>query len=151
MLPGALFPRRCAGADRPDLSVRDTVIVFARAPRLGTVKRRLGRELGARVALRFHCATLTGLLRGLVAERRFRTVLAVTPGQAKFPLPVLVARVGQGAGDLGQRMDRACRRYRRGRVAVIGADIPDAGPADLRAAFRILGTADIVFGPAADG
>ena len=34
--------------------MRDTVIVFARAPRLGTVKRRLARDIGDRAALRFH-------------------------------------------------------------------------------------------------
>lgn len=131
--------------------MKDTVIVFARAPRLGAVKRRLGRELGDRAALRFHRTTLIGLLRGLAAERRFRTVLAVTPDHARFRLPVRVTRFGQGAGNLGRRMDRAFRRYPRGRVALIGADIPNAGPADLRAAFRILGIAEIVFGPAADG
>lgn len=131
--------------------MKDTVIVFTRAPRLGAVKRRLGRELGARAALRFHRATLVRLLHRLVAERRFRTVLAVTPDRARFRLPIRVARIAQGAGDLGQRMDRACRRFRRGRVAIIGSDIPDARPADLRAAFRLLGTAEAVFGPAADG
>jgi hypothetical protein len=36
-------------------------------------------------------------------------------------------------------------------VALMGCDIPDAGAADVRAAFRRLGTADAVFGPAEDG
>jgi len=131
--------------------MRDTVVVFARAPRLGRMKRRLAREIGARAAWRFHVSTLTSLLRALVAERRFRTVLAITPDHARFRLPVRVARLPQGAGDLGGRMHRAFRRFPRGRVALVGCDIPDAGPADALAAFRALGRAQAAFGPAADG
>ena len=127
------------------------MVVFARAPRLSAVKRRLGREIGARAALRFHLATLHRLLRVLTTDRRFRTVLAVTPDRARFRLPLRVSRMPQGDGDLGARMDRAFRRFRHGRVALIGCDIPDAGVADLHAAFRALGRADAAFGPAADG
>jgi rSAM/selenodomain-associated transferase 1 len=130
---------------------RDTVFVFARAPRLGAVKRRLAREIGARAALDFHRATMIALLRGLAAERRFRTVLALTPDHARFPLPVRVARVGQGGSDLGARMQRAASRVKRGRVVIIGCDIPDARAADVLAAFRALRRADAVFGPAWDG
>jgi uncharacterized protein len=129
----------------------DTVVVFARAPRLGTVKRRLARDIGHRAALRFHTATMLRLLRGLLAEPRFRTVLALTPDGAPDRLPVRVQRIAQGRGDIGARMDRVCRRYRKGRVAIIGCDIPDASAADARSAFRALGRAQAVFGPARDG
>jgi hypothetical protein len=131
--------------------MKGVVVVFARAPRLGAVKRRLARDIGERAALRFHMSTLIRLLRALAAERRFRTVLAVTPDHARFPLPLRVERVGQGRGDLGVRMYRAFRTYSRTRVALIGCDIPDAGPGDVLAAFRALGCADAAFGPAADG
>ncbi|HEX2943247.1 MAG TPA: TIGR04282 family arsenosugar biosynthesis glycosyltransferase [Rhodopila sp.] len=129
--------------------MKDTVIVFARAPRLGTVKRRLARQIGDRAALRFHRATLLRLLRDLAACRRFDVVLAITPDRARFPLPVRITRIDQGHGDLGTRMGRALRRYRR--VVLMGCDIPQAGAADARAAFRTLGVADAVFGPAEDG
>jgi hypothetical protein len=131
--------------------VKDTVVVFARAPRLGAVKRRLAAELGDRAALRFHVATLTRLLRALAAEPRVRTVLAVTPDRARVRVPHGMARMPQGRGDLGVRMHRAFRRFPHGRVALIGSDIPDANARDLVAAFRALGRADAVFGPAADG
>jgi rSAM/selenodomain-associated transferase 1 len=129
--------------------MRDTVIVFARAPRLGTVKRRLAKGIGDRAALRFHVATLVRLLRDLHGYGRFDVVLAVTPGRARFRLPIAIRRIDQGGGDLGRRMSRALGRYRR--VALMGCDIPDAGADDVRAAFRRLGTADAVFGPALDG
>jgi uncharacterized protein len=131
--------------------MRDSAIVFARAPRLGTVKRRLARDLGDRAALSFYRATLTALLWALARDRRFETVLAMTPDRARFATPARVRRLVQGSGDLGRRMDRALRRFRRGRAAIVGADIPDAGPIDLAAAFRALGSADAAFGPAEDG
>jgi hypothetical protein len=91
------------------------------------------------------------LLRRLQRGRRFRTVLALTPDGARDRLPVQVARIAQGRGDVGQRMATACRRFRHGNVAIIGSDIPAANEADLRAAFRALGSHDAVFGPAEDG
>ena len=127
--------------------MRDTVLVFARAPRLGTVKRRLAREVGDRAALRFHQDTTNRLLRALRRDRRFRTVLAQTPDGARWP--GMGARVGQGRGDLGWRMHRAC--VGRGRVVIVGTDIPALCAADVAAAFRALGRAQAVFGPAADG
>jgi rSAM/selenodomain-associated transferase 1 len=131
--------------------MQDVVVVFARAPRLGTVKRRLAREIEARAALRFHVATLIRLLRGLNADRRFRVVLAVTPDRAYFRLPIRTERMSQGHGDLGIRMHRAFCRFPRQRVALIGSDIPDAGANDIRSAFHALGSAQAAFGPAMDG
>jgi hypothetical protein len=129
--------------------MKDTVIVFARAPRLGTVKRRLARDFGDRAALRFHTRTLTALLRDLASCRRFDVVLALTPDRAAVRVPAWVRIVPQGRGDLGERMSRALGRFRR--VALIGCDIPQANAADVRDAMRALGSADAVFGPATDG
>jgi glycosyltransferase A (GT-A) superfamily protein (DUF2064 family) len=112
----------------------------------------LAQTIGDRAALRFHVATLTALLNGLTRNGRFDVVLAQTPDRARFCLKSLarpVSRIGQGRGDLGARMERCLRRYRR--VALMGCDIPDANAADVAAAFRQLGRADAVFGAAADG
>jgi rSAM/selenodomain-associated transferase 1 len=130
---------------------KDVAIVFARAPRLGAVKRRLAREIGDRAALRFHRLMLDSLLRRLARQPQFRTVLAITPDRAYVRAPGRVARIGQGRGDLGQRMERAFRRFPRRRVVLVGSDIPALSPEDLRAAFRALGRAPAVFGPAEDG
>jgi glycosyltransferase A (GT-A) superfamily protein (DUF2064 family) len=92
---------------------------------------------------------LTRLLRGLVAVKRFRTVLAITPDRGWVSFRV--QRIPQGGGDLGVRMHRVFWRFPHGRMAIIGCDIPGAGPADVLAAFHALGGADAAFGPAADG
>ena len=110
--------------------MKDIAIVFARAPRLGAVKRRLAAEIGARAALRFHAETLRRLLGDLARDRRFRTVLALTPDRAFLRLPPGVRRIGQGRGDLGARMARAMGRFPRRRVVLLGCDIPEAGAAD---------------------
>ena len=93
--------------------MRDTVIVFARVPRLGTVKRRLARAIGERAALRFHVATLTALLNDLTLDGRFDVVLAQTPDRMKFHLKSVarpVRRIGQGGGDRYSRRHRCeCR------------------------------------------
>ena len=131
--------------------MKDTVIVFARAPRLGTVKRRLARDIGDRAALRFYAETLKRLLWELARDRRFRTVVALTPDRAWLPLPPRVQRIPQGRGDLAARMQHACERFRCGWVVIIGSDIPDATADDVADAVRALGRANAVFGPAEDG
>ena len=131
--------------------MKDTVFVFARAPRLGAVKRRLARDIGDRAALRFYLATLRRTVWMLARDRRFRTVLAITPDHAATRWPRGVARVPQGRGDLGQRMHRVANRQRCGRVAVVGTDIPAMTADDVARAFRQLGRVQACFGPAGDG
>jgi rSAM/selenodomain-associated transferase 1 len=125
--------------------------VFARAPRLGTVKRRLAAGIGARAALRFYAATLAATLRRLAADRRFRTVLAITPARARGPWRRGLPAVGQGWGDLAARMHAVVRRHPRGRVAIVGADIPGLRAGDVAAALRELRGKAACFGPAEDG
>lgn len=125
--------------------------MFARAPRLGAVKRRLAAGIGAVAALRFHRAMLAATLRRLAADRRFRTVLAITPDRARGPWRRGLPAVGQGPGDLGERMHRTIRRHPRAPVAIVGADIPELCSDDVAAAFRRLRGAASCFGPAADG
>jgi rSAM/selenodomain-associated transferase 1 len=131
--------------------VRDTLYVFARAPRLGTVKRRLARAIGARAALAAHRRLLAQTLQRVGRDRRFATVLAVTPDRARGPWTRGLPRVGQGRGDLGARMLRLLRRHPRGRVAIVGCDIPGLAAADIARAFHALRGAAAAFGPAADG
>jgi rSAM/selenodomain-associated transferase 1 len=125
----------------------DTLIIFARAPRLGTVKRRLAAGIGDLAALRFYRAQLRRLLREVGRDRRWRTVLATTPDHLRWPTGLPMRP--QGQGDLGQRMGRALARHRR--AVLVGCDIPELGPDDIAAAFRALGRAQAVFGPAEDG
>lgn len=130
---------------------RPVVIVFARAPRLGTVKRRLAKGVGERAALRFYRATLERLLRRLAGLRGVEIVVAMAPRPTILPCAPRLTRIGQGRGDLGDRMAEAFARFPRRPVVLIGSDIPDISAQDIRAALTALRGARAVIGPATDG
>jgi rSAM/selenodomain-associated transferase 1 len=134
--------------------MRRTLVIFARAPELGRVKSRLARGIGQMAALTFYRQVLTTVSRRLVADRRWQTVLAVTPDRATRPgrrWPQPLARQPQGGGDLGARMARAFRAAPKGQIVIVGADIPEISVAHVAHAFAALDDADIVLGPARDG
>jgi len=134
--------------------MRRHLIVFVRAPQLGTGKRRLARDIGDIAALRFERLMLQRLLRRLGPDKRWHLRLAVTPDKARHQIRHWHRRVqttGQGKGDLGSRMLRALRAGRPGPVALVGADIPALCGRHITAAFSLLGRHDLVFGPAEDG
>jgi rSAM/selenodomain-associated transferase 1 len=124
------------------------VILFARAPRLGTVKRRLAAGIGQVRALCFYRNALARTIREL---RGFDARIAITPDRAKFRRHPSLPLINQGHGDLGARMTNAFRRFPRRQVILIGADIPNLCARDLRQATTLLRHHDAVFGPAADG
>jgi glycosyltransferase A (GT-A) superfamily protein (DUF2064 family) len=134
---------------------RRHVVIFARAPRLGTVKRRLARDVGRIEALQFHRSATGALLRRLGADPRWTTWLALTPDRAAATgrglWPGAYRLIPQGPGDLGRRMGGALKGLPRGPAVIIGADIPGITPRHLAEAFRLLGQNDWVIGPAEDG
>jgi rSAM/selenodomain-associated transferase 1 len=130
------------------------LIVFARSPALGRGKRRLARDIGDLAALRFERLMLARLLRRLRRDRRWHLRLAVAPDpalQRKRLWPRGIPIIGQGGGDLGERMRHALATCPPGPAVLIGTDIPALGPHHIAAAFRLLGQHDLVFGPARDG
>ncbi len=129
------------------------VVVFARRPGYGAVKTRLARDIGVGEALRFYRNTLARTVRRLSCDRRFETVLAVTPDiAAGEPIwPAGVRATGQGRGDLGRRMLRALISAGARPAVVIGSDIPDIASTHIAAAFAALASKPYVLGPARDG
>ena len=134
--------------------MRRHLILFVRAPAYGSGKRRLARDIGDLAALGFERLMLARLLRRLRGDRRWRLWIAVTPDRARYrqrvwPRGIPVA--AQGAGDLGERMQRALAACPPGPAVLVGTDIPALAPNHIAAAFHLLGRHDVVFGPAADG
>jgi rSAM/selenodomain-associated transferase 1 len=133
----------------------ERVLVFARAPVPGEVKRRLIPFLGARAA---------AALYRRIAEHCLMTAASSFPARVEFWCtpdcrhPFFLAcrrryrvrlRVQQGA-DLGVRMRDALGK--RLPALLMGSDCPSLTGADLRAAWRALKEgADAVLGPARDG
>lgn len=126
---------------------------MARAPVAGRVKTRLARELGIVAATGFARQSLRTLLLRVGRDRRWQTFVAATPDAsvADRHWPCGISRIAQGRGDLGQRMQRLMRHAPPGPAVIVGTDIPGISAEHVAHAFRLLGSHDAVFGPAADG
>ena len=125
---------------------------MVKEPRAGRVKTRLGRGIGMTAAAWWYRHQAARTLRRL-SDPRWRILLAVSPnreGMRSRVWPGHLPRIGQGGGDLGQRMARILAAT-PGPSVLIGSDIPGIGRAHIAGAFRVLGAASSVIGPAADG
>ncbi len=146
--------RRKAGPKRR-VNFAKHLVIMAKSPLLGRVKRRLGREIGEVAALRFYRSCLSHTALRLARDSRWRTVLAVAPDRdlaGRFwPSRRRVVRLPQGEGDLGKRMQRLFTHLPPGPTIIVGSDIPAIRPVHVADAFRRLGRADAVLGPAPDG
>lgn len=134
---------------------RPTLIVMAKAPRIGVGKTRLAADIGRVEAWRVNRALQRRTLRE-ACDPRWRTVLCVTPDSAvELALPSVwprrqrLTREPQGDGDLGERMARALNGRRM--VAMIGVDCPALKRSHIASAFAALKRAPFAIGPARDG
>lgn len=133
--------------------MKPRLVVMLKEPRPGRVKTRLGREIGMTAAAWWFRHQTARLLRRL-DDPRWQIVLAVSPdreGLSSRVWPAHLPRIAQGRGNLGDRMRRALALRGAGPICVIGADIPGIERAHIARAFRALGPAEAVFGPAPDG
>jgi rSAM/selenodomain-associated transferase 1 len=134
---------------------RPTLIVMAKAPRLGAGKTRLAAEVGRVEACRVNRALQKRTMFESL-DPRWRTLLCVAPDSATtlvlpavWPGRLAVGRVAQGDGDLGERMARVLRGRRW--VGMIGTDCPSLRRRRIARAFAALKQSPFVLGPAADG
>lgn len=128
------------------------LVIFARAPQMGRVKRRLAAGIGMKAAYDFYVRTLSQQIRTLVHDPRWTVWLFVTPDTALgHPAWRGVRVLPQGTGDLGCRMKRPFAILPPGPVVLVGSDIPGLRPHHVARAFALLGSNDLVFGPATDG
>lgn len=132
---------------------RCRLVVMAKAPVAGRVKTRLARDLGVATATRFARHSLPALLARVTHPGAWQTIVALdtATGMSQPVLPAAVSRMGQGRGDLGQRMHRIMMLAPPGPVVIIGTDVPATERRHIARAFRLLGGCDAVFGPASDG
>jgi len=134
--------------------VPNHLVISVRAPRIGAVKTRLAAEVGDLAALHFYRRTCAALFHRLAPDAAWRAWLAVTPDvAARQPglWPAAYTAFAQGPGDLGRRLAHMLWSLPLGPVVIVGSDIPDIKRHHVACAFRRLGEADFVFGPAVDG
>ncbi len=131
------------------------LVIFARAPQAGSVKKRLGSEIGMMEAARFYRRMLSEQIGRMMRDPRWTVWLFVTPDTAlRHPAWQLVPvsrRRPQRQGDLGRRMTLPFATLPPGPVVLVGSDIPAMRASHIAKAFELLGRNDLVFGPARDG
>jgi uncharacterized protein len=129
------------------------LVIMVKDARAGNVKSRLARQTGVAQAVRVYRAMAGALIARLGADPRWQTILAVSPDHASRSraLPNAVARMPQGGGDLGRKLQRVADRAPLGPLLIVGTDIPGISAEHVAAAFRALKNADAVVGPASDG
>jgi len=131
----------------------DTVVMMVKRPICGAVKSRLAAGIGTVGATSIYRAMMYNSIRTLAADPRWRLVLAITPDcavhQAFWPRNIML--IGQGAGCLGERMQRIMATMAPGKIIITGSDVAALRPVHLARAFKKLGPADAVFSKADDG
>lgn len=132
--------------------------IFARAPVLGQVKRRLAKYLGAEAALAAHVQLTEETLARLRVVPGARTELWLSGPTDGAMVQSWLQRYGvslhrQSGSDLGARMYDAVARALAAKVpgVVVGTDLPDIDADYVRLALEHLRRVDVVFGPAEDG
>lgn len=129
------------------------LVILARVPKVGRVKRRLASEIGVLAAGRFYRSILFEQIERLARDRRWTIWLFITPDTA-LDHPAwrhVERRCPQGRHDLGRRMKLPFLSLPPGPVVLVGSDIPAMRPAHIARAFALLGQSDLVFGPSTDG
>jgi rSAM/selenodomain-associated transferase 1 len=133
--------------------MRPKVIVFARVPKAGAVKTRLGAVMSAASAAGLHLAMVTDLIRQLQQlHPGVDLELHTSEPTDAFSFLDVVTRV-QVSGTLGDRLlaaiFEALEQERRPAVLIIGSDSPTLPLAHIH---ELLATeADAAIGPASDG
>ena len=137
------------------MSTRLNLIIFAKAPQMGIVKRRLAKDIGYINATFWYKFQLTTLIREFSRKLPLRKYLFITPSNSKNIFNHCTKGNWkikcQSKGDLGERMADAMTRVGNGPRVLIGSDIPDVKYDHIRKAFEALGRSKAVFGPANDG
>ena len=126
---------------------------MAKAPIIGQVKTRLGKEIGQFAACQFYKRTLKNTIFRL-KSKKWQTVIAITPDKYISPKKMWQNNnnlIPQGLGNLGERMQNAMEIMPPGPVVIVGTDIPKIELSHIEKAFSVLGYYDAVFGPSFDG
>jgi len=137
---------------------RSAIIVFAREPKEGKVKTRLGKALPDSTVTKLYKAFIRDVLDVAIRCDCDGHFIYYAGHGASIPF---LRRQGKGfqlkrqfGGDLGERMYGAALRCLRGRfdkVVIIGTDCLSVKDSDIERAFTKLDTHDYVFGPTKDG
>lgn len=137
-----------------------SLIIFAKFPEIGTVKTRLGREIGMEQATEVYrqLSARTFAVADTMRHEGVGVHLFFAPGYSEQRVREWVGfpfhyHEQQGA-DLGERMGNAFEavfKHQESRIVIIGTDAPDLDGTIINSAFDALDGVDVVIGPTPDG
>lgn len=135
------------------------LILMTRVPVPGRTKTRLMKILSGEECAELHKSFLMDLFNVFELIRNDIDIYLTYTPEASFSLmknyiPSYIKCFPQQGKDLGEKMLNSFRYlHKKGytKVALIGADIPQIQPSDIRESFEILENCDIVLGPTIDG
>jgi rSAM/selenodomain-associated transferase 1 len=135
--------------------MRPALAVLLDAPRLGTVKRRLGEEIGTRHALRLY-RVLAARTLAAAREAGLDPTIWFAPADAGAEMRLWLGDGWdlrpQASGDVGARLAAAEHAADRGRGwLVVGAGCPRLSAALLSDAVALIARAEVVLGPTGAG
>ncbi len=145
--------------DRYEEPVLNSIVVFAKDPRPGSVKTRLTPFLSPEEAADLYKALIRDTLRTALCVPGAQTRVAFTPEEAETSLWSLAESKAiewfpQSGDSLGSRLQAAFHhafQHGASRVVTIGSDCPSLQPSVLSLALDALSGSDVVLGPATDG
>jgi rSAM/selenodomain-associated transferase 1 len=134
-----------------------SILIFLKAPRLGTVKTRLADAVGAKAAQSIYRELVEGQMARLSEEYSFCVQYAPRDAAAEMSawLGADACYQAQCEGDLGARLSAAIKTHFQAgaaRLMCIGGDCPGLAVQHIAAADSALDQgADVVLGPTEDG
>lgn len=137
-----------------------SLIIFAKLPRPGEVKTRLGNSLGMDEASAVYerLAQQTFSLGDQLLSHGLRVYLFFDPKATEQEMRAWIGHpfefARQVGETLGERMQAAFERTfadGSGRTVIVGTDIPDLSVDVITRAFELLSSHDVVLGPSSDG
>lgn len=133
---------------------RNTLILFAKAPRICRVKTRLWPRLSHRQCLYLHKQATQHLIASLSGNNNFKLVLYTTNFGSEFSVVKNITVKLQSGFNLGSRMHHAIATELKSsdRVVLIGSDCLEIDSDYIDTALsKLTSNRDIVLGPANDG
>lgn len=136
-------------------SSKSALGIFFRIPELGKVKKRLAQQIGNELALKVYEVMLYQTIKK-VEKLNGIDIYGFYEGSIKLPveLPTTFTYIPQTGKGLGQKMSNAVASlFEKGydNVVLIGSDSPDLPSDYIKEAFQMLGSNELVIGPAKDG
>jgi rSAM/selenodomain-associated transferase 1 len=140
------------------MNKENILIIFVKAPRLGTVKTRLQPQLTPEQSLALYRAMAEDLVAKFYEVTEFDLQIHFWPPNGREEMQRWLGDdlvfTAQEEGDLGRKMHRAFAHvFQLGyqKAVIIGSDLPAISRFHIQEAFRRLETHDAVLGPTDDG